>query len=192
MINKARANDEAIGRMLARQGAMEGLRLRGLWHVRCIKRDGLIAWEDQSKNLVVNEGIDYLMRVGLLGSGTQTQISPWYVGLTGSSPTPAAADTMASHAGWTEIHTEYSQANRPTWSGADTGTGTVSNSASVASFSFTASATVGGCFLTSSNTKNGTTGTLYAVVAFTGGNRSVVNGDTLEVTYNFSVVDDGV
>jgi hypothetical protein len=47
---------------------------------------------------------------------------------------------------------------------------------------------VGGAFLTSDNTKGGTTGTLFSAADFSApGDRSVVNGDTLNVTYTFSL-----
>jgi hypothetical protein len=47
---------------------------------------------------------------------------------------------------------------------------------------------VGGAFLTSNNTKSGTTGVLFSEKAFSApGDRSVVNGDTLTVTYTFSL-----
>jgi hypothetical protein len=47
---------------------------------------------------------------------------------------------------------------------------------------------VGGAFLTSNNTKGGTTGTLFSAVDFSApGDRSVVSGDTLTVTYTFSL-----
>jgi len=189
---KTRSRDVAFAHIRSPYALREGVRVRGTWISVCVGVDGKIKWVDQSHNLVVNEGIDYIQRAALLGSGTEAQIGTWYVGLTAASPTPAAADVMSSHGGWTEVHSTYSQGTRPAWTGADTGVGTVSNSGSVASFSFTGGDTVGGCFLTSNNTKNGTTGKLYSVVAFTGGNRAVVNGDTLEVTYNFSTVDDGV
>jgi hypothetical protein len=48
--------------------------------------------------------------------------------------------------------------------------------------------TVGGAFLTSSNTKSGTTGTLFSAVDFSApGDRSVVANDTVTVTYTFSL-----
>lgn len=189
---KGRAKDTATNSVRGLPRAADGLLVGGIYEVVCRDADGNVRWRDTAHNLITNEGVDYIQRVALLGAGTETQIGTWYVGLCSSTPTIAAADTMASHAGWTEVYTQYSQGTRPTWTGADTGVGTASNSGSVAVFSITGSVTVGGCFLTSNSTKNGTTGKLYSAVAFSGGNRAVVNTDSLEVTYNFSIADDGV
>jgi hypothetical protein len=97
---------------------------------------------------------------------------------------------MSSHIGWTEV-TAYSNANRPTATFATPTTAdpsVVTNSASPASFNINATATIGGAFLTSNNTKGGTTGTLFSAADFQSpGDRSVVNGDTLNVTYTFSL-----
>ena len=66
----------------------------------------------------------------------------------------------------------------------------ITNSANKASFSINAdSQTAGGAFLASVAT--GTSGTLLCCAAFTGGNKSVDDGDTLEVTYTVSAADDG-
>ena len=56
------------------------------------------------------------------------------------------------------------------------------NSAAKASFSITSADTVDGGFLSDSNTKGGTTGTLYGVGAFTGGGQAVLGGDVLNIT----------
>jgi hypothetical protein len=116
----------------------------------------------------------------------------WYLGLYGASSTnnPAAGDTASSHAGWTEV-TSYSQATRPqcvfgTATTADPSV--ISNSASPATYSVTGTMTVGGAFLISNNTKSGTTGILFSAADFQSpGDRNVVNGDTLTVTYTFSL-----
>ena len=64
----------------------------------------------------------------------------------------------------------------------------VTNSASKAAFTMNATTTVGGAFLTSNNTKGGTTGTLFSAADFSSpGDRSVVSGDILNVTYTFSL-----
>jgi len=117
----------------------------------------------------------------------------WYVGLiTGPSSgvTIAAANTMSSHAGWTE-NVSYSNATRPT---ATFGTATTANpsvntnSASVAAFNINATATIAGAFLSSNSTKSGTTGILFSASNFTSpGDRAVASGDTLNVTYTFSL-----
>lgn len=186
--SRAAARDAAFAGMQARNVTQSGIRAGGIFTVVCRDKAGNVKWVEQGHNLVVNAGLNHIRDVTLLAG---TQVTTWYAGLTQGSPTFAAADTMASHAGWTES-TAYSEANRQTWTGAAGSTGASSNSASPAVFSINATATIGGVFLTSNNTKGGSTGTLYSGVAFTGGNRSVQNGDTLTVTYNHSVADDGV
>jgi hypothetical protein len=67
-------------------------------------------------------------------------------------------------------------------------TWTVSPSQTVASTAISStSAVIAGAFLTSGSAKSGTTGTLFSGSDFTGGDRTVVNGDTLNVTYTFSL-----
>ena len=96
---------------------------------------------------------------------------------------------MSSHAGWTE-DTTYSNANRPTCTFGTPTTADPSvatNSASPATFNINGSTTIGGAFLTTSNTKGGTTGTLFSAADFSTGDRTVISGDTLTVTYTFSL-----
>ena len=118
----------------------------------------------------------------LAGSG---YTAAWYLGLVdgGSTPTYNAADTAASHAGWTENVT-YSNGARPTPSWNSAGSGSKATTATA--FNINGTATIAGCFLISNSTKSGTTGILYSVGSFTGGNKSVGNGDTLNVTYTAS------
>ena len=144
-------------------------------------KEGNIKWEDETKNLVVDAGLNYILDVSFAGS---TQVDPWYVGLTDSTPTVAAGDTMASHAGWTEI-TAYSETVRQTYVDVRTSQ-TVSNTASKATYSINATTTVGGAFLSSDSTKSGTAGTLLSAAALSGGDRSLLSGDTLEITYEFT------
>ena len=96
----------------------------------------------------------------------------------------SAGDTMVTHGGWTE-NTGYAAATRPapTWNAASSG----SKATTATAFSINASGTIGGAFMTTDNTKGGTAGILYSAGNFTGGNRTVANGDTLNVTYTASV-----
>ena len=167
----------------------EAAKAGGIFTVQCHDKDGNLKWEAKEHNLVVNEGLQYMNAKTFTGS---SYTAAWYLGLygAGASNTPAAADTMASHAGWTEV-TAYSQATRPACTfgiptTADPSVAT--NSASAATFSINATTTVGGAFLTTDNTKGGTSGTLFSAADFQSpGDRSVVSGDTLSVTYTFSL-----
>jgi hypothetical protein len=167
----------------------EKVKAGGVFTVQCFDKDGQLKWEAKEHNLVVNVGLKDMNEKYFSGSG---YTAAWYLGLYGAaaSNNPAAGDTMASHAGWTEI-TAYSQATRPQ---AIFGTATtadpsvISNASSVAVYSVNGTATVGGAFLTSDNTKGGTTGTLFSAGDFQSpGDRAVVSGDTLNVSYFFSL-----
>jgi hypothetical protein len=63
----------------------------------------------------------------------------------------------------------------------------VNNSASKARFTVNANGTViGGAFVATNSTKGGTSGTLYGGGAFSAGNKTIDNGDTLDVTITLS------
>ena len=186
----AKTSDIASAAMaFAGNGPVELVGAKGRFHVKCFDADGNLKWEEESPNLVVNVGLQDMNTKYFSGS---SYTAAWYLGLYGaaSSNNPAAGDTMSSHAGWTE-NTSYSQSTRPvcTFGTATTANPSViSNSASAATFSMNATTTIGGAFLTTNNTKGGTTGTLFSAVDFSSpGDRSVVNGDTLVVTYTFSL-----
>lgn len=188
-IERAKANDSVQTGLIAGTQHAEQASATGRFKVECFDKDGNLKWAIESKNLVVNVGLKYMAGAAL---AAETQVTTWYLGLygAGASNTPAASDTASSHAGWTEI-TPYSNATRPaaTFAAATTANpSVVTNSASPASFSINATATVGGAFLISDSTKGGTTGTLFSAADFQSpGDRNVVNGDTLNVTYTFSL-----
>lgn len=167
----------------------ESARAFGKFKIECFDKDGNLKWQAENHNLVVNVGLQYMCGTALT---SVAQITSWYIGLygAGASNTPAAGDTMASHAGWTEV-TPYSNATRPacTFATATTANPSVAtNSASVAAFTINATSTVGGAFLVDNSTKGGSTGTLFSAADFNSpGDRSVVSGDTLNVTYTMSL-----
>jgi hypothetical protein len=64
----------------------------------------------------------------------------------------------------------------------------ITNSASPAVYNVNDTATVGGAFLISNDTKGGTTGVLFSAADFSApGDRNVSSGDTITVTYTFSL-----
>ena len=157
--------------------------VKGIWEVKAFDKDGNLKWVENYENIVVNTGLDHLLDATLSGG---TQITTWYVGLTDGTPTAAAGDTSASHAGWSEV-TAYSEGARQTWVDGGVSSRTVTNSGSPAEFSINSnSTTIGGAFLISNSTKGGTSGTLYAIGAFSAGDKSLDNGDTLQVTATFT------
>ncbi len=152
------------------------LGLKNTWEVVCLDSEGTEKWREVKKNLVTTVGLNHVLSSTLDGG---TQITAWYVGLKGAG-TPVAADTMASHSSWTEV-VAYSQAVRQTLTLGTAAAGSIDNTASKATYSINGTATVAGAFINSDNTKSGTSGTLYGVVDFSS-SRSVISGDTLEVT----------
>jgi len=160
----------------------------GRFKLECFDSLGNLKWVAENKNLVVNAGLAYMAGTALTGVA---QITTWYVGLygAGASNTPAAGDTMLSHAGWTEL-VAYSNATRGaiTFVTATTDNPSVATNSVAVSFSSNGSSTVGGGFLTSGSAKGGTTGTLFSAVDFSSpGDRAVVDGDVMNVTYTFSL-----
>ena len=148
------------------------------YRVECFDKDGRQKWVEEFENLVVTAGLnkylDATLKTGLASPA-------WYVGLKGSGSV-VAGDTLASHAGWSEI-TPYS-GNRPAWTPGTISSGSVDNSASKAVFNINADTTVYGAFLASVNT--GTSGTLLGGGDFSS-SRAVLNGDTLNVTITCSL-----
>ena len=187
--DKSKATDTVSAGVTAGSGLTSKAAGGGVFTVQCHDQAGNLKWEENVPNLVVNVGLQDMNTKYFSGS---SYTATWYLGLygAGASNTPAAGDTMASHAGWTE-QVGYSQATRPacTFGVATTADPSViSNSASPATFSINATATIGGAFLTSNNTKSGTTGILFSAADFAApGDRNVVSGDTLSVTYTFSL-----
>ena len=188
-IEKIKAADVVSSGLTCNTKAGEVAQAAGKYYVECHDKDGNLKWTAESKNLVVNVGLQYMAGTALT---SVTQITTWYLGLYGSGATnsPAAGNTMASHSSWTEV-TDYSNANRVTATFATATTASpsvVTNTASPAVFNINGATTVGGAFLTSDNTKGGATGTLFSAADFgSPGDRSVVNGDTLSVTYTLSL-----
>jgi hypothetical protein len=160
----------------------------GVFTIQCFGQDGNLKWEEKNHNLVVNEGLKDMNDKYFSGSA---YTAAWYLGLItgpGSGTTIAAADTLASHTGWTE-YTDYTGNRQAVTFGAATlaDPSVISNSASPNAFIITApGGTVAGAFLASVAT--GSSGILFSASDFQSpGDRAVVAGDTLNVTYTFSL-----
>lgn len=173
----------------------EGMGIEGHYHVECRDSEGNLKWEETFPNLVVAVG-KQLMFDTLLKGSAYTVTGPYLGLISGSGNTFAAADTMSSHAGWSEFtnYTVGGSAVRGTASfGSATSSGlTPSNvttsTASAITYTITGGGgTVGGCFLVTgsgaSSTISNTSGTLYSAGAF-GTAKITTAGDTVSVTYS--------
>jgi hypothetical protein len=146
------------------------------YEIECVGADGEVKWTETIRNLVTTEGKNDIIDKYFKGA---SYTAAWYLGLKGTG-SAAAGDTLASHAGWSEV-TPYA-GNRPAITFGTTSGG--SNTATAVSISINATATVAGAFLSSVNT--GTSGKLYSAGDFAA-SRSVISGDTLNVTPTVSV-----
>lgn len=156
---------------------------RARFDLVCRKPCGAVRWRETAHNLVTDAGINDVLEKYLKGSSYS---AAFYVGLTDGTPTPAAGDTMSSHAGWAEV-TAYDEAARQTLTLGSVASKTVNNSASVATFTIsTNGTTIGGAFVATNGTKGGTTGVLLNIAAFSAGDKSADDGDTLEVTVTYT------
>lgn len=189
----AEARSEQDAQVIRGASLLEALFARGKYEVVCVGPDGKEKWRDTIENMVVTVGKNLALDTFLAGSG-YTVTGP-FMGLISSVGWSAvdAADTMASHAGWTEA----GSANAPTytaprktcaWSAASGGSKALS---AALSFAITSAGTVKGCFLVygtgAVSTIDNTGGTLLSAGVFTGGDKVVANGDTLNVSWSMAL-----
>lgn len=158
------------------------LKIGGVFSYELHRVDGSVEkWENH--NLVVNQGLNHVLDVALHGT---TPVSPWYVGVFEGNYTPLATDTAATFPAAATECTAYTEATRVEYIEAVAASQVTTNSASRAAFTFNATKTIYGAFLSSIATKSATTGTLLAAdkaaVA-----KAVTSGDQLLVTYSITL-----
>lgn len=187
--------DQAVATLQANVAGSETVGVAGHYHVVCRDADGNVKWEESFPNLVNAVGKQLMLDTLLKGSA-YTVVGPFLGLISGSSPTFLAADTMASHAGWTEFinYTVGGSAVRgtavfasATSSGLSPSNITTSAAAAITYTITGAGGTVGGCFLVTgsgaSSTQGNTSGTLYSAGAFATP-KTTTAGDTVSVTYS--------
>jgi hypothetical protein len=195
MESKAKSSDKVSGTIERFSGFGEGAAGGGTFIFEAYDKDGNLKWTAEAKNLTTNQGRQDMNAKYFLGS---SYTAAWFIGLVNNTPAPsyAVTDTMASHAGWDET-TAYDTSNRATatfGTATDDNPSVISNSVAsggtVASFVIDDTVTIDGAFLTATQDNSTNTGVLFSVAAFeVPGDRSVVAGDTLNVTYQFSLTD---
>jgi len=178
------------------KGTENTLGLFDTFQVECYDKDGQLKWSDIVYNSVTHEGLDYALGALFYGSTQYTENTNWYVGLIDASPTPNFTDTGAALPTIMSV-TEYSTYDEATrvllnLTGTPTGSGGTRSDSNSSPAVFTINGTaldIGGCFICAggtANTKESTATVLYGAGAFTGGNKVVDAGDTLNVTVTVS------
>jgi len=186
--------DSAIATLNTSAIKAEEMGIHGRYHVLCHDENGNLKWEENFPNLVNAIGKQLMLDTLLRGSA-YTVVGP-FLGLINSGGTFTAADTMTSHAGWTEFtnYTVGGSAVRGTAVfAASTSSGTTpsnvtTSTATAITYTITgAGGTVGGCFLVTGtgavSTLSSTAGTLYSAGNFATA-KAVTAGDTVAVTYS--------
>jgi hypothetical protein len=184
----------SIGASLVRRGELEEpMHAIGRFIAECYDKDGNLKWQDEFPNTVVVVGKNHMLNTEFAGSSYS--VTGPFMGLISSSSFSAisTADTMASHAGWLEA----GNANPPTYTSprktavySSASAGAIALSAAL-SFGITGTGTVKGGFITlgsgAVSTIDNTSGTLFSAGLFTGGDRAVVNLDTLNISWSCSL-----
>jgi hypothetical protein len=168
---------------------VESVNVTGRYVAQCFDINGNLKWEEEYDNLVTTQGKNHLLDTYLGGSAYTAKVFLGLISSTGYSAV-AVGDTANSHAGWVEFN-GYSQSTRrpPSFSAASSGSKATSVAAT---FSITSANTVKGTFLMANNgvgsaaTKGGFSGRLYSAGLFSGGDKTVGNGDVVSITYTAS------
>ena len=193
MKDKLNAVESANASISSLAGMGESCQAEGVYTFKCFEYEGgPLLWEDTVHNVVATVGKNLMLQTALTGSA-YTVTGP-YMGLISSVSytAVAAADTMASHAGWLEA----GSTNAPTFAArvapafGTASAGAISTS-SATSFTMTGAGTLVGAFITygtgAVTTLMSTAGTLLSAGAFTGGNQPVNSGNVVQVTYTLSL-----
>jgi len=155
------------------------MKITGRFEGNIIKADGHII-PFSLPNAIVDEGKNLILDTMFTA---ETQYT-WYCGLVETFTVQSASDTMASHAGWVEYQT-YDETVRQTWvAGAAVDKSVENPTTSYMEFTIddATSPTLDGFFITSVDTKGGTTGKLWCTANFTTP-PEVADNDVIQVQY---------
>lgn len=177
---------------------METANLVGTYTVECISKDGTVLWTDKIVNTVMTEGKNLALDTILAGAA-YTVTGPFMGLISGTSFTSIAAADTAAQINGTNAWKEAGSAFNPTYT-APRKTA-VYNAASAGSKALTAALsfaitstgpdTVKGAFIVygsgATSTIANTGGKLLSAGLFTGGDKSVSNGDTLNISWSLAM-----
>lgn len=186
-IEKSKTSETVSADVARKTGFAEGAAGGGVFTVTCYDNNGKEKWVQLAPNLVVNVGLQSMNTQFFKGSA---YTAAWYIGLvngTSASTTFSGGDTLATHPGWDESSSYSGTRPQVTFGNATLADpSNINNAASSATFTMNANATIAGAFLC--NVASGTSGLLFSAADFQSpGDRTVVSGDVLTVTYSFNL-----
>lgn len=168
-------------------------RVSSIYDFEAVAPDGTVKWREAVPNTVVDEGLDDLLNKTFKAS---SYTAAHYCGLIDNANFTAintndtaakittSAPSFPTTNNWRES-TAYSNATRPALTLGTVSSQSVNNSASKCAFTINATATINGAFTVTNSTKGGTSGLIYSATSFAA-TRSVISGDTLNVTITLS------
>lgn len=161
-------------------------------------RDGKVIGEYVNTNLIPDAALNDILDVVLNGG---TQRTTWYLAPMDTDHTPAAGDTYANSCGTGNYEsTDYSEANRQTWTPGTVSGQSVDNSASIAAVTMQGNDTaIYGWMLVSDNTKGDTAASgaiLASMVLYDTAITGIILNDELRceltLTWSSSLTADGL
>ena len=140
-------NDKIKANVERQTESMHGVCFDAEWHWKCY-RHGLLLWEEEYFNRIVDEGLTYALSVAFKDGAKKTT---WYILMFENDYTPVAGNKY-DIPGFVET-TAYNEANRPLWNCGEIVANAITNSSNIASFTFNATKMIYGGALVSNNTK---------------------------------------
>lgn len=193
-MEKVNANASNDASVIRGAGNCEHAEAHGQYNFQCFDKDGNLKWEDTVDNIVTTVGKNLALDTFLSGSAYTASTFLGLISSVSYTGVPAITDTMASHPTWYEVSaTTYfpTVAARlaPTFAAA--ASGSKATSTPVAFSIITNGGTIKGSFLVygtgAVSTLGSTAGVLYSAGLFSGGDKVVSVGDTVNVTYTASM-----
>lgn len=190
MDDKLTPMTSVVASMSAEVGVEDKPATLGVFQLECHDDKGEPLWVDEFNNLLTTVGANMILTAGVAGS------TPAFMGLISSVTFSAVnvADTMASHAGWTEAQNTGTNVPafgtvRPTitWS---TPAASAINTTSTQSFVFTNSGTVQGGFVVTGSGASATVANTSGVLMSAGtlaAAQPVISGNTVTMSYTLTI-----
>ncbi len=138
---------------------------------------------EYSDNLVVTEGLNYIVGVALKAT---SPITAWFIAPFSGAVTVQATWTAANFTTNATEVTGYESATRPAWTGGSVTAGAVNSFAAKAEIKATSSITIRGAGMISNATKSNTTGTLLGASRF-GSDKVLDTDEILDIGYGLQI-----